>query len=110
MNQADISPSSKMRIIFAVTAAAMLVLWGLSLIPPITTWGDPNEDGFTYVPVSYATLSACWSDFTCSSAPSPAAAATWRAPAALFVGGGVIFIVVAFLILQHIANSMIEAS
>jgi hypothetical protein len=56
MNQADISPSSKMRIILAVTAAAMLVLWGLSLIPPITTWGDPNEDGFTYVPVSYATL------------------------------------------------------
>jgi hypothetical protein len=32
----------------------MLVLWGLSLIPPIESWGNPNEDGFSYVPAFWA--------------------------------------------------------
>jgi hypothetical protein len=31
-------------------------LWGWSLIPPIESWGNPQEDGFSYVPAFYATI------------------------------------------------------
>ena len=34
----------------------MLALWGWSLVPPIENWGNPNEDGFSYVPVFYTTI------------------------------------------------------
>ena len=47
--------SPKLRLIFIVVAAAMFVLWGLSLIPAIESWGNPHEDGFSYVPAFYAT-------------------------------------------------------
>jgi hypothetical protein len=56
VNQVGITASPKLRVIFVVGAAVMLVLWGLSLIPPIENWDNPNEDGFSYVPAAYATI------------------------------------------------------
>jgi hypothetical protein len=51
MDQAGITASPKLRFFFVLGSIAMLALWGLSLIPAIKSWGDPNEDGFSYVPV-----------------------------------------------------------
>ena len=56
MDQTDITASRKLRVIFGVMAAIMLALWGWSLIPPIENWDNPNEDGFSYVAVFYATI------------------------------------------------------
>ena len=47
MDQTEITASPKLRAIFVVGSIIMFVFWGLSLIPPIKAWGDPNEDGFS---------------------------------------------------------------
>ena len=41
---------------FAAAAAIMFSLWAWSLVPPIENWDNPNEDGFSYVGVFYATI------------------------------------------------------
>jgi len=56
MDQAGMTASPQRRIIFLVVAALMLLLWGLSLIPPIENWNNPYEDGFSYVGVFYASI------------------------------------------------------
>ena len=56
MDQAGMTASPQRRVIFLVVAALMLLLWGLSLIPPIENWNDPYEDGFSYVGVFYASI------------------------------------------------------
>jgi hypothetical protein len=66
MDQTEITASPKLRTLFLVVSLAMFVLWGLSLIPPIRAWGDPNEDGFSYLPAFWATITClpvglyCW--------------------------------------------------
>lgn len=55
-NTTEIAASPKLRTAFAVAAAVMLALWGWSLVRPIKNWGSPNEDGFSYVPVFYTTI------------------------------------------------------
>jgi hypothetical protein len=52
----EITASPKLRSMFGVAAVIMLALWGWSLVPPIENWGNPNEDGFSYVPVFYTTI------------------------------------------------------
>src|SRR5262249_6169578 len=52
----EFTASPRLRLIFIMVAAAMFVLWGLSLIPPFESWGNPNEDGFSYVPAFWATI------------------------------------------------------
>ena len=74
MNQTEITTSPKLRAIFLVVSIIMFVFWGLRLIPPIRAWGDPNEDGFSYMPAFWATTLACQSGFTCSPALLPVAA------------------------------------
>ena len=56
MEQAGITASPQLRIIFLLVAALMLLLWGWSLIPPIENWNNPYEDGFSYVPAFYASI------------------------------------------------------
>ena len=56
MDQAGITASPRLRVIFLAVAAAMLFLWGWSLIPPIENWNNPYEDGFSYVGVFDATI------------------------------------------------------
>jgi hypothetical protein len=43
---------------FIVAGGVLLALWGLSLIPAITNWNNPSEDGFSLVPAFWATLTA----------------------------------------------------
>jgi hypothetical protein len=106
MDQAEIKASPKLRIIFAVVAVIMLALWGWSLIPPIENWGNPNEDGFSYVPVFYATITCLPAGlYLLAGAIAGRGRHVARARTALFLGGGLLFLVVAFLIFQHIANA-----
>ena len=85
----------------------MLVLWGLSLIPPIESWGNPNEDGFSFVPAFWATIICLPVGlYLLAGAIAGRGRHVARARNALFIGGGTLLIVVAFLIFQHIANSM----
>jgi hypothetical protein len=55
-NTTEITASPKLRAMFVVAAAIMFALWGWSLVPPIENWGNPNEDGFSYVAVFYTTI------------------------------------------------------
>ncbi|HXX07333.1 MAG TPA: hypothetical protein VEJ43_04590 [Pseudolabrys sp.] len=98
--------SPTFRLIFIAIAAAMIALFGWSLVPPIQNWNNPNEDGFSYI-------GAFWTTIVCL----PVALYLVRgaiagqgqrlalARKALVVGCGVIVIVVAFLVFQHIENA-----
>jgi hypothetical protein len=106
MDQAEITASPKLRVIFVIVAAIMLALWGWSLIPPIENWGNPNEDGFSYVPVFYATITCLPVGlYLLAGAIAGRGRHVARARTTLFLGGGLLFLVAAFLIFQHIANS-----
>ena len=91
---------------FAVAASVMLALWGWSLVPPIENWGNPNEDGFSYVSVFYATIFCLpIGIFLLIGAIAGRGRYVGRARIAFFIAAVVTFIVVAFLIVQHIANN-----
>jgi hypothetical protein len=107
VDQVEITASPTLRLIFIVVAAAMLVVLGLSLIPPIESWGHPNEDGFSYVPAFWATIICLPVGlYLLAGAIAGRGRHVARARNALFIGGGTLLIVVAFLIFQHFANSM----
>ena len=85
----------------------MLLLWGWSLVPPIENWNNPYEDGFSYVPAFYASIICLPAGlFLLIGAIAGHGRHVVRARSALFVAAGTLFIVVAFLIFQRIANSM----
>lgn len=56
MNQPDIIASPKLRAVFFIGAAVMLGIWGWSLVPAIESRNNPNEDGFSFIPAFYGTL------------------------------------------------------
>ncbi len=106
MDQAAITASSVLRLIFLAVAGSMLFLWGWSLVPPIQNWNNPHEDGFSYVGVFYATLICLPTGlFLLIGGIAERGQHVVRARSALFVGCGTLLIVVAFLIFQQIANS-----
>ena len=106
MDQTEITASPARRIIFVVAAAVMLALWGWSLIPPIENWGNPNEDGFSYIPVFYATLTCLPVGlYLLVGAIAGRGRHVARPRTALYLGGGLPVLVMAFLVFQHIANS-----
>jgi len=85
----------------------MFVLWGWSLIPPIENWNNPNEDGFSFVPAFYATpICLPVGIFLLAGAIAGRDRHLARARPALFIGAATLFVVIAFLIFQYIANSM----
>jgi Na+-driven multidrug efflux pump len=107
MEQAGITASPKLRVIFVVVAAIMFALWGWSLIPPIENWNNPNEDGFSHMPAFYATITCLPVGlYLLAGVIAGRGRHVARARTALFLGGGLLFLVVAFLIFQYIANSM----
>lgn len=107
MDRAGITASPRLRVIFLAVAASMLFLWGWSLIPLIENWNNPREDGFSAVPAFYGTLVCLPTGlFLLIGGVAPRGQHVVRARSALYVGGGTLFIVVAFLIFQQIANSM----
>ena len=56
MNQTNIIASPKLRAAFFLGAAVMLAVWGWSLVPAIESRNNPNEDGFSFIPAFYGTL------------------------------------------------------
>lgn len=105
-NPAEIVASSRRRTMFAVAAAIMFALWGWSLVPPIQNWGNRYDDGFSYVGVFYATL-ICMPVglFLLAGAIAGRGGAVRRARVAFVVAAAIALIVVAFLIVQSIANN-----
>jgi Na+-driven multidrug efflux pump len=107
MNQAGVDASPKGRVAFLIVAALMLALWGWSVVPPIENWNNPHEDGFSYVGVFYATPICFPIGFVLlHGALVGHGRPAQRARTAMFVGCGVLFIVVAFLIFQYVASSL----
>jgi hypothetical protein len=105
-NTTEIAASPKLRTMFAVAASIMLALWGWSLVPPIENWSNPNEDGFSYVSVFYATIFCLpVGIFLLVGAIAGRVRYVRRARVAFFIAAGITLIVVAFLIVQHIADS-----
>jgi len=103
---AEITASPELRARFAVAASVMLALWGWSLVPPIENWGNPNEDGFSYVPVFYTTI-ICLpvGIYLLVGAIAGHGRYVRRARIAFFIAAGITLVVVAFLVVQHIANN-----
>jgi len=91
---------------FAVAAFIMLALWGWSLVPPIENWGNPNEDGFSYVPVFYTTI-ICLpvGIYLLVGAIAGHGRYVRRARTAFFIAAGITLLVVAFLVVQQIADN-----
>jgi hypothetical protein len=108
-HQVEMTASLTLRLIFIVVALAMVAFFGLSLIPPIENWGNPNEDGFSYLPLFWATI-ICLpiAVYLLAGAIAGCGRHLARARSALIIGGGTLFIVVAFWIFQYIANTMPE--
>ena len=105
-NTTGIAASPKLRAMFAVSASIMLALWGWSLVPPIENWGNPNEDGFSYVSVFYATIFCLpVGIFLLVGAIAGRGRYVRRARVAFFIAAGITLIVVAFLVVQHIADN-----
>ena len=105
-NTSEMTASRRLRVMFAVAAAIMLFLWAWSLVPPIESWGNSNEDGFSYVGVFYATI-ICLPVGLYLLVGAIAAHGRYvrRARIAFLIAGGITVLVVAFLIIQHIANN-----
>ena len=105
-NAPETVASPRLRALFASAAFILLALWGWSLIPPIQSWGNPAEDGFSYVGAFYATL-ICLPVGVFLAVGAIAGHGRWvsRARRALILAAGIILIVVAFLVFQNIANS-----
>ena len=107
MEQTGVTASSRARIVFCAVALAMFALWGWSLLPVIANWNNPYDDGFSVVGVFYATpICLPIGYFLLKGALAGQGRSAQRARIAIFLGGGVLFIVVAFLIFQYIANSI----
>ena len=93
------------RSMFGVAAVIMLALWGWSLVPPIENWGNPNEDGFSYVPGFYTTIVCLPAGiYLLVGAIAGHGRYVRRARIAFFVAAGITLLVVAFLVVQQIAN------
>jgi hypothetical protein len=92
--------------LYAVAAFVMLALWGWSLVPPIENWGNPNEDGFSYVPVFYTTI-ICLPVGIYLLVGSIAGDGRYvrHAHTAFLIAAGITLLVVAFLVVQQIANN-----
>ena len=106
MAQTDITASPTLRILFAAMAASMFALWAWSLVPAIENWNNPSEDGFSLVPVFYATPTTLPIGLVLlAGAVAGRGRSVARARMTMFLGVGLLAIVVAFLIVQQIANS-----
>jgi hypothetical protein len=91
---AEFRPSRNLRLGFVLMTLIMLGLWGASLIPVIDAWGNPNEDGFSFVPVFWATLTCLpIGAATLIGAIAGSGRSAARAQVAFFMGVAVIVIV-----------------
>ena len=102
----EVRVSPKLRSLFAVAAFVMLALWGWSLVPPIENWGNPNEDGFSYVGVFYTTI-ICLpvGIYLLVGAIAGHGRYVAHAGTAFFIAAGITLLVIAFLVVQQIADN-----
>jgi len=56
MDQTAPTASPILRAVFAVAGLAMLALWIVSLIPAFQNWNNPQENGFSFVPGFWGTI------------------------------------------------------
>ncbi len=84
----------------------MFALWGWSLVPPIQNWGNPNEDGFSYVALFYTTITCLpVGIFLLVGAIVGRGRKVTLARIAFFIAAAITLLVAAFLIVQHIADN-----
>ena len=103
MQKSDIVAPAMLRASFAVVAVSMLVLRGWSLVPPIENWNNPNEDGFSFVPAFWATLTCLPAGvFLTIGAAVGRGRHAARALTALLFAGVLLLLVVAFLAMQYV--------
>jgi hypothetical protein len=106
MKRAEIKASPRLRAAFFLVAAIMLALWGWSLVPAIHGWNNPNEDGFSFVPVFYATiLFLPLSVMMLAGGLVGHGKKVWRARNALIIGLVLLALIVAFEIFAGINNA-----
>ena len=102
----EMTASPRLRARLGIAAAIMLGLWAWSFGPPIENWGNPNEDGFSYVGVFYTTIFCLPAGlFLLVGAIVGHGRFVRRARIAFVIASIITFIVVAFLIVQHIADN-----
>ena len=102
----EIAASHRLRSIFAVAAFIMLALWGWSFVQPIQNWGNPNEDGFSYAPLFYTTIICLpLGIYLLVGAIAGHGRYVRRARIAFFIATAITLVVVAFLVVQHIADN-----
>jgi hypothetical protein len=96
----------RLRVRLAVAGVIMLALWGWSLVPPIENWGNPNEDGFSYVPLFY-TMITCLPLGIVLLIGAIAGHGRYikRARFAFVIAAVIAVLVVTFLVVQNIADS-----
>lgn len=105
-NSSEPAATPRLRIMLAVAAAFMLFLWVWSLVPPIENWGNPYEDGFSYVGVFYTSLICLpLGLLLLVGAIFAHGQHVRRARVAFFAAAGIAVLVLSFLIVQHIANN-----
>jgi hypothetical protein len=103
---AEITASPRRRSMFAIAAVIMLGLWGWSFVPPFQNWDNPNEDGFSHVPLFYTSIFCLpLGLFLLVGAIVGHGRYVRRARIALFVAAGMTIVVAAFLVVQRIANN-----
>src|SRR5262245_51169906 len=56
MEQPQILATPMRRAGLALGAVALLAVWGVSAIPVAQNWNNPNEDGFSFVPLFWVSL------------------------------------------------------
>ena len=103
MQQTEIAAAPMLRVSFAVVAISMFVLWGWSLVPPIANWHNSREDGFSLVGAFWTTLTCLpVGIFLTIGAAVGRGGHAARALTALFFGGVLLLLVVAFLAFQDL--------
>jgi Na+-driven multidrug efflux pump len=102
----EITAPPRLRAKFAVAASIMFALCGWSLVPPIENWGNPNEDGLSYVAVFYTAITCLpVGIYLLVGAIAGHGRHVRRARIAFYIAVGITILVVTFLVVQHIANN-----
>ena len=106
MNQSDITASPRLRAVFFLGAAVMLAIWVWSLVPAIESRNNPNEDGFSFIPAFYGTLTFLpFGVIALVGGITGRGKYVAKARTALIIRGAMIRVIVAFQIFAGIYNA-----
>jgi peptidoglycan/LPS O-acetylase OafA/YrhL len=107
MEQTEIKASPKLRAAFLLGAAVMLAIWGWSLVPAIKGWNNPHEDGFSFVPAFYGTVTFLpLGLIALLGGISGRGKRVAKARTALIIGTALLVLIVAFEIFAGISNAL----